>query len=308
MRHFHGIVIAATLVCSTAQVPVMAQHGLLDREGLLLIAQESSIYHDEVQVSYSLQAEKFGSLVPPNSMVELTECTLWRSGQRFRRDLINSGTLPTGADGRIEYAESFDGERTHTRSDNAASYIVRTRPSPEETATIGDAFMDFHLRNKVLAGTGGLRGQSIVSLLSTPTVVIRPDKEDVKGHICHVVDIPIAGTDLLQGTVWIDASIGCLPMKQVFYGSAPDRASQPVVMRFEVLKTFTTKLGVEIVQEGLKIVRPNTGSEIVYRYILDVAKGEPTLGVPIDEHLFVPPVPSGYVCKDIEANKTWIQP
>jgi hypothetical protein len=307
MRQTHEILVAAMLAWMVAPIPALAQPAALDKESLLLIAQETAVYFDDVHISYSLQAEKFGTLVAPNSMVELTECTLWRSGQRFRRDMVNSGTLPTGGEARIEYVESFDGARLHTRSDNARSYIIRPGPTPEEQATIGDAFMDFHLRNKVLSGTGGLRGQSVVTLLATLTAAVRPDQQNVNGHMCHVVDIHIADTEMLQGTVWIDASVGCLPMKQIFYGGAIEGGTQPVMLQFEVLKTYTVEPGVEIVQEGLKIVRPNTDNEIVYRYILEVAKGDPTLGLPIDETVFVPPVPTGYVCKDIAVNKTWIQ-
>jgi hypothetical protein len=276
------------------------------REQLLDIAREESPCYQDLFVFYNFQLESIGAEVDSSKLVNTTDCKLWRSDTKYRRDLVQGGETAGGSPRSLTYMTMYDGIHLHSLNHSGRSYTIRLTDSPERSATIGDAFLDFHLRNPGLEGLGGLSGQSLISLLSSPSIVVRPDTEFINGRECHVVDIPLS-ENVLQGTVWLDAGAGCLPIKQDFYSTVSDINIQYVYLRFEVTKVQPVG-SCWMIQEGLKVVDPGTKTETQYRYTLDLSGGEPTMGTSIQDAVFVPEVPSGYLCKDFSLDKSWVQP
>jgi len=294
----------AVVLCSLSVQP---NSPIKSIEELLQIASDHAPYFDQAHLAYDFQLEKAGSDVKLSSVVLSTDCTFWRKSDKYRRDLVQKGESDTGVPKLLKYGAIYDAQHLHTLNHSAKSYVVRTTDSPEKVATLGDAFLDFHLRNTGLEeNAGGLTGQSILSLLSTPSIIVRSELEMIENRACHVIDIPAKG-GLLQGSVWLDAERGCLPMRQDFLGAIDATGNQEVFLRFEVTKVYDAS-GSWMIQEGLKIVDPATTKEKQYRYVLDLAMVEPTMGKPIDDAVFVPDVPSGYLCKDIALDKSWVQP
>lgn len=167
-----------------------------------------------------------------------------------------------GVDDGASYSTSgsFDGARGWGyQSVNKLAYTQRDGQIPL-IDTEGSGFFDLILWYPCSVARGeGLHVNDLLSVLDSPDSVVSDEFDVIDGFPCYVVDVRPA--DQLMARIWIDPSLGYLPVRQVYYSGS---FVQPVV-EFRILETVQVADDVWLPLRGERVTAPRIDREELSR-------------------------------------------
>lgn len=180
---------------------------------------------------------------------------------------------------------TYDGYDTFVHNSSPSvphpDIAIQTGGRQSGASTRGTGFFDLMMFNPASRGRSGSSDMDLHSVLVSWHSVLRPQREDVAGHQCYVVDETEAGRPSF--TAWIDPDRGFLPIRQVYWNMGTGKP----LMQFDIDTAAEIQPGLWCPMEGRKHLYMGRVSE--YAMIVDgYAQGAPQLSIDsgVDDSVF----------------------
>ncbi|MBC7833473.1 MAG: hypothetical protein H7Y88_00025 [Phycisphaerales bacterium] len=283
---------------------ILGQPAVLSKDELRQIAAVRETIGD-IRVSFSHNVDG-----GPANLFARSHRSVVKSGDRIFVSHAY-GRRPDLSTVTVRRDTAFDGSRFSLHEVNRGMALVHMgRDHEQEVDTQTFGFFDLAMLNDPDPNGNGFNDQSLESLLTCDVSVVVPVIEDVNGVPCHVVEIVREDGGGRKYAAWLDASRGCLPMRQWYYD-----ASGVVAMELVCLEAQEAAPGIWLPVIGQKNVgiipgMPETETALTFNMVVDGAEtGEAQLtingGVSDEEFELWDHLPAGTELFDVDIGAAW---